>query len=111
MKKPKLTADNIINWWLKKYHNTTLEEAYAKEPWTDSRVFYERYPVTKEQHDEWHEWMITALMKDTKMSRKYVERSSPFIYLNCAPNIKEEDQDNDIPEDAMFYLDNIGGRD
>ena len=68
-------------------HGITIEEAYAKESWTNSRDFYLRYPVTDEQHDLWREWLIQTLMKHTGMSRKYVERQMWVIYLNTAPTV------------------------
>lgn len=94
-RKPKSTADDIVNWWLDKYHSTSiaqlLEEnpAWAKEPEKHTREFYQKYQVTQEQHDEWYEWFITTMMKEYRMGRKRAERDSAMVYLNVAPSIKQ----------------------
>jgi len=95
--KQKLTADDILNWWLAKYHNTSIDRVFKDHPEWDvhskdwnSRVFYEAYPVTQEQHDEWYEWVITTLMKEKGMGRKNTERNFSFVYLNTAPSVKKD---------------------
>lgn len=92
MRKLKITEDDLINGWMVKYHGLSLAEAYERQPWTNEKEFYDRYPVTQEQHDEWREWMYATLTKETKLPRKYVERSGSFIYLNCSPKIKKDDR-------------------
>lgn len=87
-KKKQLSETDIINKWMVECHGITIEEAYAKEPWTNSRDFYLRYSVTDEQHDSWREWLIQTLMKHTGMSRKYIERQMWAIYLNTAPTVR-----------------------
>lgn len=92
MKRKQLTDADIINWWLQKYHNTTIAEIHVLHPdwggegW-DSRTFYNAYKVTQEQHDEWHKWMLTELQKYFRCSKKYVERHSWVIYLNTSPTV------------------------
>ena len=103
--KAKITEADLINWWLDKYHGTNLdqvvidnpewdEKKYSKEGWGElrglfSRQFYDKYQVTQEQHDEWNEWAIKAIAKNTGMSLKYVKQSWGFTYLNVSPKIKE----------------------
>ena len=49
--KVKLTENDIINWWLKKYHDITIEEIMKDHPEyeEDSREFFRKYAVTQEQ--------------------------------------------------------------
>ena len=96
MKRKKLSEEDILNWWLEKYHSTNVAKVQEEHPeWKDGshhREFYETYQVTQAQYDEWREWLVTALMKDYRASRKYVERHMWAIDLNLAPMI------NDIKE-------------
>lgn len=80
---------DLINKWMVDYHGITIEDAYAKEPWTDSRDFYRRYPCTQEQHDAWREWLLQTLMKHYKVTRKWAERNVGLIYLNTSPSVIE----------------------
>lgn len=89
MKRIQYTETDIINWWMVPCHGLTFEEAYAKEPWTESRVFYQRYAVTDAQHDAWYEKTITTLMKHYKWSRRRTVNEFVFVYLNTAPTVKK----------------------
>jgi len=89
-RKKELTEEMIVNWWLSKYHNTTLDEVFNKHPdWTNVE-FYPAFEVTQEQHDEWYEWMIKELMKYFHCGKKYAQKNSWIIYLNTSPSIKDE---------------------
>lgn len=91
MKREELTETIIRDWWLKKYHNTTSVEVAKKHPrLCKTPKWFNLYKVTQKQHDEWHEWMISALMKYFRCGKRYAKRSSWAIYLNCAPSIKEK---------------------
>jgi hypothetical protein len=86
--KAKTSGDDLINWWLKKYHDLTIEELVVKEPeLTKTPEWYKKYAVTQSQHDEWREWAIKTLMKENRMNRKRVERNWWAVYLNTAPSI------------------------
>ena len=94
MKKKKLTEDDLVNWWLGKYHNTNLADVFKLHPdWTrdnpeyDSRIFYSAYPVTQEQHDEWRKWALEAFKKHFRLGKKAAERGFCFTYLNTAPMV------------------------
>jgi hypothetical protein len=95
MKRKQATQNDLINWWLEKYHNTNTEKVLKDHPeWDveskewDSRTFYDTYPCTQEQHDEWYDWAIETVMKDYGIrSKKYAERSFAFTYLNVSPKI------------------------
>jgi hypothetical protein len=89
MNRKPLTWEMLIDKWLQDYHGTTLKYAYAAQPWTDSRDFYARYPVTQEQHDEWREWLVKTIMKHYRMRRKVAERNIGLIYLNTSPIVKK----------------------
>jgi hypothetical protein len=97
--KSKLTEADLLNWWLKKYHNTSLEEVFKLHPdWTNdnpeysSHIFYEAYQVTQEQHDEWQAWALEAFRKNFKLSKKLAERSFAYTYLNTSPMVLEQKQ-------------------
>ena len=90
MRISKLTENDVVNWWLKKYHNTTLEVVFEKTPKLESRDFYASFKVTEEQHDEWREWLVKTLMKETRMSRKYIERGLWAVYLNTSPSVIDD---------------------
>ena len=84
------SGNEIINGWLK-YHNTTIEEVFAKNPHyeEDNRQFFLDYAVTQEQHDEWLEWAKNKLKTDLKLTKKRLERSWPWVYLDCSPFVKK----------------------
>jgi hypothetical protein len=98
MKKQKVTEGDLINWWLEKYHNTNIEKVIKDHPdWDveskdwDSRTFYDAYPCTQEQHDQWYEWAIKTVMRDFRItSKKRAQKEFAFTYLNTSPKIIEE---------------------
>lgn len=87
--------DSLVNLWLEKYHNTNIDKVLDENPlWRDdpnkySRVFYEKYKVTQEQHDEWEKEAKELTIKQTKYSKKYLNRVWWSIYLNCSPTINQ----------------------
>ena len=97
MKTKKVNGEILIDWWLKKYHNTTLKEILKKYPiWkTDpdeySDVFYKTYKVTLKEHDEWEAWAKEYVRKVTKVNKKRFDVMWALIYLNVAPSIKDEE--------------------
>jgi len=94
MKRKELTADDLYNYWLKKYHNITLAELIENEPeLIKTSDWYKKYAVTQPQHDEWYEWAITEICKDKRCSRKYAKRNFCFDYLNIAPSIIKDEND------------------
>lgn len=87
--KEKLSEEYIIEGWLKKYHGLTIAELVKNEPeLVKSHLWFKKYAVSQEEHDEWYQWAIKELCKSTGMSKKMVERSFAFNYLNVAPDIK-----------------------
>ena len=100
MKKKELTEEMFLDWWLEKYHNTSIKKIQEEHPeWNDknpdynSRIFYETYPCTQAQHDEWYKWAIDTVAKHLRCSKKYAKRQFCFVYLNTAPNVKESAKD------------------
>ena len=91
--KAKINSDELVNWWLDKYHNTNLDEVREKHGWEDgkdhSREFYEAYKVSQEQHDEWYEWAIRLIMKRYRRGKKWAKEAFVFPYLNVAPSTYE----------------------
>jgi len=94
----KVNPDDLVNWWLDKYHNTNLTKVLEHNPeWKDNpsnhaRDFYQKYSVTQKQHDEWQEWAKEHVRKITKLGKKMVDRGWVWIYLDCAPNVREDEQ-------------------
>jgi len=90
----KISSDELINWWLEKYHNTNVDKIlkenpeWEKNPEEHTREFYKKYEVTEEQHDEWHKWAISTIAKKYKWSKEYARKQFAFPYLNVAPSIK-----------------------
>ena len=87
-------ATELVDKWLTDYHNTTLKEVKEKHGWEDgndehTREFYQTYPVTQEQHDEWKEWMEKRVAKVTGLGIRYTRKHSWGIYLNTSPSIKK----------------------
>lgn len=98
-KKQELTEEFLINWWLNKYHNTSIEQLleenpeWAKNPEAHTREFHQTYKVTQAQHDEWYRWAIDTLAKYKHMSKKYIKRNFWTIYLNTAPSTIQENNE------------------
>lgn len=88
MKKP-LTSEELMGWWLLKYHNKTIEQVLEECPEASiSPDWYLKYPVTKEQHDEWYEWVIDRIMKYFHITKKAAVRYFALPYINLAPSVK-----------------------
>ena len=83
----KTSANDMLNWWLTKYFDTTIEEWKAANPDPSDRDFFLAHQVAEAQYDEWHEWMLTTLMKEYRYSRKRAKRESWAIYLNISPMV------------------------
>lgn len=81
-----ISRKELLNWWLKKYHDTDVNEILEKYPeeCKDPRWF-KMFPVTKKQHDEWYDWAISMMSKKLKISKHLVKRKFAFDYLDCAP--------------------------
>jgi hypothetical protein len=90
MRRKPLTENDLINWWLQKYHNTTLEEVFKEHPDWTHRDFYPAYAVTQEQHDEWRKWALKECADYFRLGKKYAEKAFAFIYLNTSPAVKDE---------------------
>src|SRR6056297_2745856 len=95
MTKQKVTEEDLLNWWLGKYHDTSVKKVMEDHPeWDvgskewDSRIFYDTYPCTQEQHDQWYDWAIETIMKDFRIrSKKRAQKDFAFVYLNTSPKI------------------------
>ncbi len=84
----KLTEDDIVEWWLFKYHGIHLKDAYEPKWGNDPKPFYDKYPVTREQYDEWYAWLVKSLMKESGTGKKRTEGGLWPILLTLAPIIK-----------------------
>ena len=87
----KTTRDELMNWWLEKYHNTNVEGVIKNHPEEvlKSADWFKLYPVTQEQEKEWINWAKDYIKKKEGWHNALLERTFPFIYLNTAPYVKE----------------------
>lgn len=87
----KIDRNDLLNGWLK-YHNTTAEEVIKNHPKEvlQSPEWFKLYPCTQEQHDEWVLWAKDFIKKQTKMSKKMIDREWWVVYLDCSPYVKNE---------------------
>lgn len=85
----KVNPDVLMNWWLGKYHNTSLTEVIAthSEETLHSPEWFKLYPVTEEQYEEWKAWAKEYVRKETKCSKKTVDRGWGWIDLQTAPYV------------------------
>ena len=91
MKKPKLTEEDYVNWWLMEFHNTNLDRVKKLHPeWgdNDNAKFTEEYAVTEDQYNQWSKWLVDALAKEHGVSRKYAEKYAWPLRLSFSPTIK-----------------------
>ena len=92
----KVNIEDLVNWWLEKYHNTNLDKVKEENPeWKEnpqahSREFYQKYQVSQEAHDEWLQWAKNYTKKVTGIKGKLFDKSWGWVYLNCAPSIIKE---------------------
>lgn len=100
MKSKIVKDEDLINWWLTKYHNTNLQKIkekhpeWEKDPHKYSIEFYETYMVTEEQHDEWEEWAKEYVRKITHLPKALIDRGWWSIYLNVSPQIMKTEKEN-----------------
>lgn len=91
----KISIEEIVGWWLERYHGITYQE--AKEEYEAAKekggepVFFEKYKVTQEQHDEWRAWFEKYLIKKSGLGEMAVKRGSWGIYLDTAPMVKDNE--------------------
>ena len=85
------TEDELRDIWLKKYHDTTSQEIVKKYPreLTSSAKWFDLFPCTQEQNDEWTKECKELLRTKYKIPKRMLEVNWPYIYLNCCPNIKD----------------------
>ncbi len=88
MKTP--TETELRDLWLQKYHNTNTAEIIVKYPKEilESPKWFELYPCTQEQSDEWKKECKQLLNKKFKIPKYIVERSWPYVQLQLAPYVK-----------------------
>ena len=85
-----MTREDYLNWWLKKYHNTSVEEVietHDKET-LESPDWFKLYPVTQQQHDAWEKWARKQFKKEHRLTDKGVDRYWGFTYLDVAPYVE-----------------------
>ena len=88
MKKIKLTIENLINLWMQKIYNTTIQEEQNKNPELfASSEWYKQYPVTQQQHDEWEKEAKELIHKKLKLTKKYINKYWGLTYLNTSPMV------------------------
>lgn len=86
------TRDELMDMWLLKYHNITCKEVVEKYPEeVKSPKWFELFPCTQEQSDEWEKEVKELYLKKLKINKRLFERSWPFTYLDCSPYIKRDE--------------------
>lgn len=89
--KNNISEQMLLNVWLEKYFETTIEEIVASGKYEnnteESRKFYADHAVTQEQHDWWYEEVKKIFKK--KFGAKLGERTLSWAYINTAPSIKK----------------------
>ena len=90
--KHKLTQEDLINIWMKKIFNTTIQEEVEKNPDKFKKFsnWYKDYQVTQQQHDEWEIEAKEVFRKYLKLSKKLVDRYWGLTYLNTSPTIQKD---------------------
>ena len=88
----KVDRKDLLNWWLKKFHNTNTDELISKhyKEVLESPDWFKLYPCTQEQCDEWEKWAKDYIKKETKLPKSLVEKSWWSVYLDCSPYVKRE---------------------
>ena len=90
MKRP--SENELRDLWLKKYHNIKMEkllELLPKEVLQNSNWF-ELYPCTQRQHDEWVIECKELLKKKYKITKYIMDRGWGLLYLQCSPYVLTE---------------------
>lgn len=81
-----LSQEELIDLWLVPVHGVRFEEAVQTKEQGDT--FYDDYPVTKGQHDEWDEVASAFVRRKLRITKDYATRIKWSWYLNTAPKIK-----------------------
>ena len=86
-KKP--TADDLIEWWLYRYHGLTIAELKKIHTLKElsSPDWYKKYAVTEKQHDKWEAWAEKKLIRTGVIKKG---QSWGMLYLDTAPAIKKK---------------------
>lgn len=92
------TENEIRDLWLQKYHNTNIEEIITKYPKEilESSKWFEMFPCTQEQNDEWVKEAKQFLKKKYKTSKWMVDKVWWMIGLHCSPYVKREEDGKTI---------------
>lgn len=90
-KRSKVTREDLINLWLKPYHGLSVQELIEKYPEEcKSSDWFDKFPCTQSQCDEWEKLAKELVRKDYKLSKRRLEREWGFIYLDTVPSIIKE---------------------
>lgn len=90
MKKKKVTANDLLNLWLTKYHNTTIEEVVLLHPEVSKTPdWFKLYPCTNAQSNEWVD-ECKALLKKDGYSTYVINHDWPYVFLDIAPYTNDD---------------------
>jgi hypothetical protein len=96
MRVPQNDANFYREWWLKKFHNTTIKEVGEKHPEEcKSGKWFALYPCTDEQYAEWKEWAVKQAAKDNGISIKHAQLGFWSIDLDCGPTVLTKKNHNE----------------
>jgi len=84
----KVSKEDLLNGWLK-YHNTTVDEVISKHPKEvlESPDWFNLYPVTQVQHEEWLAWAKEYTKKKTGVRGTRFDRAWWMVYLDVSPKV------------------------
>jgi hypothetical protein len=82
----KVSRVDLINGWLK-YHNTNVELVQKMHTPEELENWFDLYPCTKQQGEEWEAWAIDYIHKKTRVAKRYIKRKFGLINLDCGPKI------------------------
>lgn len=76
----------ILDGWLK-YHDLDVDKLIASQPKEvlEDSGWFELYPVTQEQYDEWVAWAKKYILANYRISKTMLERIWGRIALDYAP--------------------------
>lgn len=83
-----VSREEMLNLWLEKYHNITVQEVLQKYPEEcKSPDWFKLFPCTPEQYQEWERQAKLICQKKYKIPKRYLEETWWIVSLSCSPYI------------------------
>lgn len=85
------SKDDLINWWLFKFHTTNIKEVVEKYPEeVKFAEWFKLFPVTKSQYSEWETWAKNYLKVECKLTKWQIKQVWWKVILDCSPYVKPD---------------------